>query len=322
MDHGERGRRGGAHRTRATLAGMLTVALGSCTPGAGPEPQLGPISAVQDASTIVLPLDSYEYAFDDLDVHRAAWLLTGRCVARFGGEYTITEESLEASLAPLDNINEGRYGLLDPQLAASHGYNVPNLGPDAADGADIGWDPSETEFLLVRGRPEGLATTSAVPRPTVPLDIEGNPLPEGGCSGEADRLLDEGAPLPPTNTELLNKLTGESYQRSESDSRVRDAMSEWSDCMRRSGFEYRSIWEPNDADWPEPAGDEEIATAVADVACKLEVNLVGIWLAVEAAYQNQLIEQHAEELAALRAYQDAVKGNAARILADEGTTGP
>lgn len=262
---------------------------------------------------IVLPLDSYEYDFeDDFVVERAVWLLTSRCVARFGGEYTITEESLLAGIPPLDSVNERRYGLLDAQSAASHGYNVPDLGSDAPDGSDTGWDPSETELLLVRGAEAGA---------TVPLDIDGSPLPEGGCLGESNRLVEAGAPPRPANMELLNELTGESYQRSESDSRVRDAMSGWSDCMRRAGYDYRSIWEPNDRDWPEPAGDEEIAAAVADVECKQEVNLVGIWLAVETAYQNQLIEQHAEELAALRAYRDAEKENAARILAGEGTTG-
>ena len=49
---------------------------------------------------------------------------------------------------------------------------------------------------------------------------------------------------------------------------------------------------------PTPA---EIATAVADVRCKTQTNLVNTWLTVEAAYQAALISQNLTALARLQA---------------------
>ncbi|MGH8826651.1 MAG: hypothetical protein ACRDVZ_03415, partial [Jiangellaceae bacterium] len=183
-------------------------------------------------------------------------------------------------------------------------YNLPpvpeKIDPDKD---DVGaWNPSEVELLVVKGPEAGSAN--------VPDDTQGNPLPDGGCGGEATAALggfSEDFGLP-------DGLTGESYERAESDSRVKAAVDEWAACMDRAGYEYESIWEPNNADWPDPAGPEEIAVATADVACKAETNLAGIWLAVETAYQNQLIEENAEKLAELKAWRDNYLHNAAEAL--------
>jgi hypothetical protein len=52
--------------------------------------------------------------------------------------------------------------------------------------------------------------------------------------------------------------------------------------------------------WRSPPNKAEIATAVADVTCKTQTNLLNTWLAVEAAYQQALIGR---DLAALSQLQ-------------------
>ena len=85
--------------------------------------------------------------------------------------------------------------------------------------------------------------------------------------------------------------------------------------MARAGFDYTDPWQPNDN--PEFQGLEanarEIATATADVRCKREVNLVGIWASVETAYQERKIGENADALQNVKAAIRVMLGNAARI---------
>src|SRR5262249_48517035 len=54
------------------------------------------------------------------------------------------------------------------------------------------------------------------------------------------------------------------------------------------------------AHWPQRPTPAETATAVADVACKQQVNLTNTWLTVEAAYQTALIGQDLPTLSHLQ----------------------
>ncbi len=85
--------------------------------------------------------------------------------------------------------------------------------------------------------------------------------------------------------------------------------------MARDGFDYTDPWQPNDN--PEfqslEANVREVATTTADVRCKREVNLVGIWASVEAAYQERKIGENADALQNVKAAIRVMLGNAARI---------
>lgn len=59
----------------------------------------------------------------------------------------------------------------------------------------------------------------------------------------------------------------------------------------------------------------EISTAKADVTCKMHVNLVGVWSAVETAYQVRLINQNRAALDAIRTARDQQMKAAARLSA-------
>ena len=81
----------------------------------------------------------------------------------------------------------------------------------------------------------------------------------------------------------------------------------WSRCMAARGDKYSSSQQAADAHWPGTPTPRETATAVADVTCKQQVNLVNTWLTVEAAYRTVLIGQDLSTLSQLQ-------GNFTRIL--------
>ncbi|MCY0953561.1 hypothetical protein [Streptomyces sp. H27-S2] len=94
--------------------------------------------------------------------------------------------------------------------------------------------------------------------------------------------------------------TSEAHERSERDSRVVAVLAAWSACMEKSGYggirtPYDVVEEAGLAD--DKGGPRAVTAARADVACKSEVNLVGVRAAVEKAYQERLVEEHAETLA-------------------------
>lgn len=171
-------------------------------------------------------------------------------------------------------------------------------GPDAFDRTDDEW------FLLV-----GRSEARFADRP-LPVDGNGDQLPDDGCQGEAVRTLSGG--LSPD----WQSRNDDSGPRAAADPRVRAAEAAWSERMAAAGYDYQSIWEPNDQDWPEPPNRKEIATAIADVDCKIETNLVGVWVGVMAEYQEQYIQQNWTELQELKRWLETVNRNSARVLAE------
>jgi hypothetical protein len=92
-------------------------------------------------------------------------------------------------------------------------------------------------------------------------------------------------------------------------------MDGWRTCMKSAGYDYDDIWKANnDPRWagPQPA-PEEIPTATADVTCKKKVDLAGIWLTVEAAYELEAIHQRSEAFDAVRKALDVQVRNSARV---------
>lgn len=302
---------------RAPVVLTAVVLISSCTAGSGRmPPPLGAVPLVRDATNLTLPLDAY--SFDDHDyimVKRAQARLVADCMQRFGVAYP--SDVTPAALVPgtgfpdLDHPNVRRYGLLDAAAAATRGYDPP---PDPTAAGDK-TDPKKGDGGIML-TPRVLLLLNGKPPPefagTMPADVDGNRLPADGCTGAAQRRLAGGTTA--QSIQLPSVLGAGTARLAENDSRVRTAMTAWSACMKRDGYQYRSSREPNNVGWPEPPGAAEIATATADVACKQQTNLVGIWSAVESAYQKQTIERHSRQLAALRTYIDTMARAAAQVV--------
>lgn len=76
---------------------------------------------------------------------------------------------------------------------------------------------------------------------------------------------------------------------------VRAAWLAWAECMSDSGFDYGTPWAPYLSSWPgDSAGEEEILTAEADVACKEYTGLLEVWSRDLAAAQAALLAENGQ----------------------------
>lgn len=293
---------------RAVLAPTVLVApltLAGCAFGGGgttaDEPAIGPAPAIRDATQIKLPLDAYVPREGILG--KANDLLLRDCVRRYGFSLAAVAETRPRP------PNERRFGIVDADQAARRGYNPP---PEWDHGATSQQrqlavpNPPPTEILY------GRASNS--PRRTI-QQYAGKPVPNGGCVGEVRTRLSSGAPVG-ADPRLGETLATRAHAQAENDSRVTTAWGRWSACMARSGFTYKTPWHAHDDRWAgDTASVREIRTARADVACRNETNLVGIWVAVESAYQRRLIEKNAVALAETRKLLETLQRNVARVMA-------
>ncbi len=278
------------------VVGLLAaITVSACDAKSAPEAAEPPIEAVStvDVRALVLPLDPYLVdPRQERLLEQAKARLTITCLKEFG----FAVEMPQALAPKVITRNERRYGLVDETGAAATGYHVPR-----ADEAQPRQDPQLT--------PEALA----VLRGTASGSPGGKTIPPGGCDAEARRRLGDGA-AGSIDRDLAQRLSAEAHKKSEADSRVRAAFGQWSGCMKRSGFDYKDPWAANDdrVFSTESATPEEIRTAVADVRCKRETNLVATWIAVDTAYQKRFVDQHREGLTELKRLLDTELRNAAK----------
>ncbi|SNQ48533.1 conserved hypothetical protein [Frankia canadensis] len=266
-----------ARRVRAgvSVAIMATMA-GGCGNGPTTHADAAPPPSppvVLDASRLRLPLDPYLLTPRESEwVSQAYRRPLTDCLRRFG----LTTPERPVSTGGPATSNERRYGITDPALAASAGYRVAAT-PSAA-----------TPTPPARPTPTG----SADPRLLDVLTgrrgtVDGHPVPNGGCSGEARRRMTVGAPAV-SDPFLAQRLSQESYGQSGRDRRVQAATHAWSDCMHGHGYDYATpldaAADPRFRDGP--VSRTEITVATTDIACKKQTNLVGVWFAVEAALQK------------------------------------
>ncbi|MFJ4539913.1 hypothetical protein ACIP39_28685 [Streptomyces tibetensis] len=226
-----------------------------------------------------LPLE--EYQFSDAQwarVTSAQQILAAMCMRRFGLRYAPVENE---GRSPVRSRTDRRYGLADPGQAWAHGYQLP------ADGTGPVSRPvlSDDQATVLEGR----GVDHGPERSPAPVRHRGKPVPEGGCMGEARRALVRGGAV--GEAEAVRRIDTVSVLRAMEDPRVRSAFDRWSACMEKRGYAYDDPWQAiNDEAFRGPAvTPREIATAVADVTCKRETNIVGVWCAVDAAYQRRML---------------------------------
>ncbi|MEU5697757.1 hypothetical protein ACFFS2_18725 [Streptomyces aurantiacus] len=248
-----------------------------------------------DPSTLSLPLDAYRSTkAEQQTIHDGYSRLMVDCMKRYGFDY-----SPSRSTGYLEQRNTRRYGITDSTHAAQRGYHPASSVVEKRRSA--------------AAKPAMSASAQSVASGKGQSKRNGRTVPVGGCNGEARRTLLQGLRQAP-RLDLVDELALQSYDRSLRHSKVVAAISAWSACMAKSGYNYRT---PSDANndrvfnTDEPTA-QETATAVADVACKKQTNLVGIWSTVDIAYQKRLIEQNAQALDLVkRALTTEVKNAAA-----------
>lgn len=293
-------------RLRSVLAILSLLAVCGCVEDSEEEkpPDIGNVPVITDPSQISLPLDAYVMTVEeDVMLERAVWLLTVECLADFGVQYT------PPPVQPTMQISyQRRYGLLDLESARAWGYH----GGDPA----IDREVAEADAAELTRRDSGLVGELLFGPSDAATELPPG-VPEDGCLNEARRTLTRGDESYDEN--VLFSLTYQSSVLAEQDERVQAAFVRWSECMADAGFSYAGPWDANNDQWMEDAvTDRERTVATADVTCKYQTNIVGIWTAVDAAYQERLIDEHAELLTTLTEARTRVLARAASIVAGSG----
>ncbi|MEU3555672.1 hypothetical protein [Streptomyces fragilis] len=255
------------------------------------------------AKGLALPLD--EYVSSPLENY--TWQVAVQdewrtCMARYGFEDFGPPRVDERTVAAQTNAALGRrYGLSDPVSAAEFGYHLPDDVPEPPH-----WEPAPgAETSVFTGKGAELEDGA----------YQGQTVPNGGCREEVRRMLP-----PPVTPEAL-RLSLESFDQAQERPEVVKAITEWSSCMKKKGYKRDHPLEDIDAPGisisaPTP-GAEEIEHAVADVECKKETDLIGIWSSAERAEQVEGIKKNSLKISKEKAAKDRT-ANKARQMYEEG----
>jgi hypothetical protein len=113
---------------------------------------------------------------------------------------------------------------------------------------------------------------------------------------------------------LVEQINDQSFADSMKTPAVQAVFRSWSSCMQAKGFHYATPMDAvNDkAFGGATATPAELQTAQADVACKQQTNVVGVWFAAEADRQHALMAPHAGELRTIKIQM----GDQAAVVAD------
>ncbi|RAJ29686.1 hypothetical protein K353_06574 [Kitasatospora sp. SolWspMP-SS2h] len=318
-------------RPAATLLTALPLLLTACTaavasaPGgnggnsAPPPPSVSAVPVLTSANDQPLPLDAYLLnPQQKLDVLKAQALLVSTCMQRFGFDYKPPQVQLptRSADAPTTRI-DSRYGRQDPALMAAWGYHPEGgllAARTATDGATGGADSRMSPEMTVVATGSASPTAKFGPGGQI---VAGVKVPDHGCFGEAAKRL-AGSPdaqVGDANAAVSAKLA--TLDNSRSDPRTQAVFADWSGCMKETGHDYPDpLAAMNDERWwtTDLPSEQERQVATADAACRKRTNLVGVWYAVDRAYQQQAIEADAEAMSRAEATVRAQVRAAQQVL--------
>ncbi|MFE5593055.1 hypothetical protein [Streptomyces sp. NPDC056549] len=250
------------------------------------------------AKGLALPLEAYMTSYsDEIAVQQARDNAEIACMRRYGFANWRTEDL--GTAPPLaDNASNmpRRYGLTDLAEAKEYGYRPPHQGREST-------PPPERDapdaVTVLQGRQGGNEVTS----------FKGTALPDGGCAGEVNRKVST------LDANLVERLSGESFERSQETAAVKAAMGQWSQCMKDRGHEVKDVWDTDKLYSPAAgtASSEEIKLATDDVECKTATGLVKVWFDEETAIQKQLVKDNNASLEGARSRWNSTLATASAI---------
>jgi len=287
---------------------------GRLEPGSGASARATALPS--DLPTFTLPLAAYQLSGADLyTLQQAESQLTDECMKRFGFAPQASRLDRDLMVAEQKEADARLYGITSLAQAEANGYLPQLLPDDGQDEAPAEEDRASASYLFVLyGSRTGLITTPPAGGWRSPGRFGGLEIPPAGCLGEARTAL-WGDPSAQVKDGLAQSLRVTAYERSVADPRVRTLFEQWSRCMARQGYRYRTPLEPRfDREDDTAPSAEERATAVADVRCKDESDLAAKWNRVDVAYQRQEIEDNQLALTAEKDRIRAALGRATEML--------
>jgi hypothetical protein len=303
-------------RTRTALCVLACcAALAACTAAApkGPDttvstPSVGrppPPASVQAAlsSEAFTPYAALGTSNDDgLALGESNYALAAACMSAAGYPGAVDDVTLVV-----------RGGLSFSQPWGPWGY----LG--AADAQQYGFQIVPGSFLSVMGIDAG-PSNSASPSPA-----------EQAAANKCGTIEQDFATVAAGPLAFIGTLSGDSGTDVQNDPAVQAATRAWSACMAKNGYSFD---QPQDAGRQEQAaiyggnGSDintdapvsaavqraQLAAAVADAGCTQSADLAGIYFAVQASYEQQLVTANQQALsAAVSAYRAAYKKELANL---------
>lgn len=270
----------------------------------GAEPRVDATPTMLKTAGVSFPLDAYEATPEQHNtLTRAQGVLTSQCMARFGFTYQAPEQPTPSA----SKSNARIFGLVDLDTAAQYGYLNPEMANTPAE-APATEALTRAEQLALSGEedldPADLPSNLEEAERTSGSDLRfnGKQVPVGGCVRESFLKL-YARKANEVDILFVFNLKSEAESKAREDSRVRAADKRWSTCMAKAGY---TVTDPMKAaeqmgiPGPELSSPRAVTAAKADVRCKQQVNLVGVRYTVTKAYQQQMIEEHAETLALAR----------------------
>jgi hypothetical protein len=241
-----------------------------------------------------LPLAAYQVTpLQDAEENYLAQRLEQLCLGKLGFRFLpgLSEKVIAQSVRITDEFETRLYGVSDPEAIRTYGYHLPSWVQGSG----------KPESAAQLGTAEWAALTG---KGLVPA---GRPVPPGGCSGQAERELQQAGINAATQqsggsdpSTLASSVQLSSFERAQSSPPVRAVFARWSACMRGFGDHYATPFTAaGDPRWTHSATASplEIETAEHDIACKLRVNVLGVEFAAVSRYQDQAIAARAAAFA-------------------------
>lgn len=277
-----------------------------------PKIAVPPVPPATSGQAINLPLNAYAAvsSVQQTTLSEAQSLLTQMCMTSRGFVYTSLTTSTQDQ-ALLQSIEYG-FGITSLADAAADGYRQPVASSPQSPAPFLGGFTSFTE--LKQHAALVVALLGFAP------GIRIGPIRQPGCLTVANNEI-----YRPGSTGLGDPVPVIAQQAStwtQTDPRILAADADWSKCMAQRGYHFANPQQAADHRWPSKPTAAETATAVADVSCKLRVNLANTWLTVEAAYQTALIGQNIATLANLQASFKSALNRVEALLASPADEAP
>lgn len=243
-----------------------------------PRPSAGPaVTGISSPSQVTRPIYAYLLRSDQIAATEYARVAAANACLEAKG-YPSAEVTADSDVAPAiaqgvaDRVvRSDLYGFFDTvDNARRYGYQRP---PGTPGSWQVTWSPD------------------------VPQDVVDT------CFAEAAKVAGVDDAM---NLVLSNGLPDEGPAVPSGDPAYVQAVREWSACMSEHGYTYADPQAAlGDTKWradltADKASAAQIATATADVQCKVSTNLIGVAVAVQAAYDQQYIHAHADQLTAYR----------------------
>ncbi|WP_406860611.1 hypothetical protein ABZO31_09180 [Streptomyces sp. HUAS MG47] len=291
---------GGAQSDKASGNGSDLTSLEYSKPPQAPE--------VKSAAIPALPIEGYLVSQKEKEqILKASRMEAKSCMARFGFSYSWSTPSGQ-KVAPDDNASNRsrRYGIVDPVAASKYGYGlgVAEIQDSSGQAPSAAMSEAATRVFLGNSDPTVKVQDGA--------EVNGQKIPEGGCAGEAKRKIGNGL-----SNRAANEINMASFSVSLSDEKVKAVLARWSQCMQKHGYDFKSPLDPLKTMGVGSATPREKATAQADVQCKYETNLIGVWNSVESAIQKAMIGKKEEILEEGRRETDRSLRNASAVLSGD-----